>query len=781
MPNPTVVPFTASDLFYAPGVVLFRAYPTGGGNAIAELTNHPSYLNNTPDYEQVITGMNSRLAAAPYNNNARNNYGGAVIGHFIPPVSGNWIFYISSDDDGLLLMNTNGPNSSGKAPVRFAPGCCRGLAGGSDPTVPISMSAGQAYYIEALFKEGGGGDYVEVAARLQGATTPLTIIGSGNLAFASRLSITQNPTNVTLLEGQNATFSVGVTVAGAGSGSQRYQWQRSEDNTGASFTNVVGATAASYTFRAFSVDNGIQFRAIVSLPGLQTNTSTAAVLTVQPDLVRPTLLSAQVGENRNQLILTYSEAMDPNVATDAGNFYFFESGAPVGLIRAVNGNVITVTYDSAFLPNTPYVLYGDGQQDEFGNPTDPTPTVTPVFLYQPFGLQHRYSFRNPAGNAAGSSVIDSVGTAHGLVLGSPATFDGDRVFISGGSSASAAYVDLPNGLLSTNGAANGGTGSGRITLEGWARVTGSQNWARILDFGNSSVGENPGPGGGGNGRDYLFLSAQEGGNVGRHVAVVREVDPLPDASTLNVETSVGYNVSNFGTEFHFVITWDESTGQVRVYENGTLAGSFSSVVPFNEIHDVNVWLGRSQWSGDNNMQGDFNEFRIYNRIITPEEIAFNRTIGPNNTFGTPLAVRIVVQTNLMLDGSTQQAQVFADFSTVSNVNLTAQRTFTLISDNPTRVSVSPSSLLTAGTGVTGVANLTATFAGVTSPSVAITVVLKKVLSITQNGGVTTLSWVGGGVLQESTDVNGPWTDSATQTNPQSVPTPPDTKNFFRLR
>ncbi len=781
VPNPTVVPFTASDLFYSPGVVLFRAYPTGGGNAIALLTNHPTFLNNTPDYEAVITGMNSRLAPAPYNNNSRDNYGGSISGHFIPPTSGNWIFYISSDDDGLLLMNTNGPNSSGKVPVRFAPGCCRALSGGLDPTPPISLIAGQAYFIEALFKEGGGGDYVEVAARLQGAVTPLTVIGSGNLAFASRLTITQNPTNLTVLEGQNATFSVDVTVAGAGSGSQRYQWQRSEDNTAASFTNIVGATSSSYTFRAFSVDNGIQFRAIVSLPGLQTNTSTAAVLTVQPDLVRPTLLSARVGENRNVLILTYSEPIDPNVATDAGNFYFFESGAPVGLIRAVNGNVITVTYDSAFLPNTPYVLYGDGQQDEFGNPTDPSTTVTPVFLYQPFGLQHRYSFRNASGNAAGATVIDSVGTAHGVVLGSPATFDGDRVFINGGASASAAYVDLPNGLLSANGAANGGIGSGKITLEGWTRVTGNQNWSRILDFGNSSVGENPGPGGGGDGRDYLFLSAQEGGNVGRHVAVVREVDPLPDASTLNVETSVGYNVSNFGTEFHFVITWDEANGQVRVYENGTLAGSFSSVVPFNEIHDVNVWLGRSQWSGDNNMQGDFNEFRIYNRIITPEEIAFNRTIGPNNSFGTPLAVRIVVQTNLMLDGSTQQAQVFADFSSVSNVNITAQRTFTLISDNPSRVSVSPSSLLTAGTGVTGVANLTATFAGLTSPSVAITVVLKKVLSISQNGGVTTLSWVGGGVLQESTNVNGPWTDSATQTNPQTVPTPPDTKIFFRLR
>ena len=781
VPNPTVVPFTASDLFYAPGVVLFRAYPAGGGNAIATLTNHPTYLNNTPDYEQVISSMNSRAASPPYNNNSRDNYGGSVSGHFIPPTSGNWIFYISSDDDGLLLMNTNGPNSSGKAPVRFAPGCCRALSGGSDPTVPITLIAGQAYFIEALFKEGGGGDYVEVAARLQGAVTPLVVIGSGNLAFASRLSITQNPTNLTLLEGQNASFNVGVSVAGAGGGSQRYQWQRSEDGTGASFTNIVGATLSSYTFRAFGVDSNIQFRVIVSLPGLQTNTSSAATLTVLRDTVPPTLLSVRVGEDRSSLILTYSEAIDPAVASDPGNFYFLEPGAPVALTRVVNGNVITVTYDTQFQPNTSYLLYGDGQADEFGNSTVPSTTTTPIFIYQPFGLQHRYSFRNPAGGASGSNVIDSVGTAHGIVLGSPATFDGDRVFISGGSSATAAYVDFPNGLLSVNGAANGGSGSGKLTIEGWARVTGNQNWSRIVDIGNSSIGENTGPGGGGDGRDYLFLSAQEGGNTGRHVAVVREVDPLPDASTLTVENGVGYNVGNFGTEFHFVITWDESTGLVQVYEGGAQVGSFTSAAPFNEIHDVNVWLGRSQWSGDNNMQGDFNEFRIYNRIITPAEMAFNRTVGPNNNFdAVPLAVRVVVSPT-MVEGSSQQAQVFADFASVSNVNLTATRTFSLISDAPAVVAVSPAAVLTAG-NTYGVANFVATFNGVSSPSVSVSVTrAPSVLTITPiNAGTNRVSWTGNGILEVAPEVIGPWTDTPSQANPQDFDIL-DPRRFFRTR
>jgi hypothetical protein len=721
-PNPTVVLFTASDLFYAPGAVVFRAYPTGGGNAIAELTNHPSYLNNQPDFEAVITAMNSRLAPAPYNNNGRENYGGGIIGHFIPPTSGNWIFYVSSDDDGLLLMNTNGPNSNGKSPVRFAPGCCRALSAGSDPTPPISLLAGQAYYIEALFKEGGGGDYVEVAARLQGSSDALVVIGSANLAFASKLTITQNPTNLTVVEGKNATFNTTVTVAGAGVGSQRYQWQRSEDGSGASFTNIPGATAAGYTFRAFETDDQIQFRVVAYLPGLQTNVSSAAVLTVLNDDITPVLLSARVGEIANQIVLTYSEAIDPNAASDPSSFYLLDPSfnpGPGVVIRAVNGPIITLTLDGPIPPNTFYTLYGDGQTDEFGNVTDPFTTESPIFGYQPFGLIHRYSFRNVAGPAAGSNIIDSVGGAHGVVLGADVNFTGERLTLGGGASATAGYADLPNRLLSTNGAANGG--SGQFSVEAWVKVTGVRSWARIFDFGNATTGELTGPGGGGDGDDYFFYSASVANNTALHQLEVREVDPDPDGSTLNIATSVQLASTNFNKELYFVITWDEATGQLRAYENGIQVGSLSTIVPMHKINDVNVWLGRSQWSGDANMQGEFDEFRMYNRILTPGEMAFNSTVGPNNDFGTPLAVRIVVQTNVMLEGSSQQARIFADFNSISNVDLTVTRSFSFLSDDPSLVTISANSVLSAGVSVSGTANLTASFAGVDATPVPITV------------------------------------------------------------
>src|SRR5262245_32841117 len=89
---------------------------------------------------------------------------------------------------------------------------------------------------------------------------------------------------------------------------------------------------------------------------------------------------------------------------------------------------------------------------------------------------HRYSFANPVGAGPdGSVVTDSVGTADGAVKGAGAAFTGTRVTIPGGSSATAAYIDLPNGLFSDNSTNRGG--SGQVTVETFVKVTGGRTWS----------------------------------------------------------------------------------------------------------------------------------------------------------------------------------------------------------------------------------------------------------------------------------------------------------------
>src|SRR5262245_11696006 len=122
---------------------------------------------------------------------------------------------------------------------------------------------------------------------------------------------------------------------------------------------------------------------------------------------------------------------------------------------------------------------------------------------------HRYSFSEPAApDASGLSFLDSIGTDHGIVRGVGSSFTGARLALVGGASATAAYGDLPNGLLSVHSADNGG--SGQVTIEGWVKVTGSRASARIFDFGSTVGGELTSPGGGGAAVDSFTLYAQIG-------------------------------------------------------------------------------------------------------------------------------------------------------------------------------------------------------------------------------------------------------------------------------
>ncbi|MFN9766467.1 MAG: hypothetical protein ACK57L_15280, partial [Pseudomonadota bacterium] len=97
-------------------------------------------------------------------------------------------------------------------------------------------------------------------------------------------TITSQPANVTVTEPATATFSVAATPATEGT-ALTYQWQR---QTAGTWTNVPGATAASYTTPATTraADNGAQFRVVVGTGAdMPAVTSSAATLTVDAPAV----------------------------------------------------------------------------------------------------------------------------------------------------------------------------------------------------------------------------------------------------------------------------------------------------------------------------------------------------------------------------------------------------------------------------------------------------------------------------------------------------------------
>lgn len=87
--------------------------------------------------------------------------------------------------------------------------------------------------------------------------------------------------------------------------------------------------------------------------------------------------------------------------------------------------------------------------------------------------------------------------------------------------------------------------------------------------------------------------------------------------------------SAFGQPFHFALTFEESTGKIRFYENGILKQTLVTTLRLNNLNDINNWLGRSNYSTGSNLQGRINEFRIYNRALDAAAIAADSAAGPN--------------------------------------------------------------------------------------------------------------------------------------------------------
>lgn len=245
------------------------------------------------------------------------------------------------------------------------------------------------------------------------------------------------------------------------------------------------------------------------------------------------------------------------------------------------------------------------------------------------GLKHRYSFGNTAGALAnGAQVTDSIGGANGTVRGTGANATGSGVRLAGGSSSTSAYIDFPNGIASGSGELFPGLEV--VTYELWVTVHSNKTWSRIIDFGNNSIDEVTGPGGTFNGADYLCVSA----NVGNanDILFERGGEHLTGGGNQFIT-----GASTLGTPMHIVVTYDTASFQWKLYKNGAQIGTIPTLLGPSTIDDLNVWLGRSNWAADSNTDATFDEFRIYDRALSAQEVSASYAAGPDSLATDPPA------------------------------------------------------------------------------------------------------------------------------------------------
>jgi hypothetical protein len=187
------------------------------GTAVDQLTGDLSY----PDYA-VRREPLTAFTTFPSLSNVADNFGGRISGWLTPTESGQYRFFIRSDDASELYLSTDDTPFNAWL-IALEQGCCQAFleptnaegAPNLQTSEPQTLTAGRSYYIAALYKEGGGGDHCEVAWRKEGDSTPaaqlLPIPGSFFKAYASLPAAPPTFEPIVLANGQ-----VVITWTGAG-------------------------------------------------------------------------------------------------------------------------------------------------------------------------------------------------------------------------------------------------------------------------------------------------------------------------------------------------------------------------------------------------------------------------------------------------------------------------------------------------------------------------------------------------------------------------------------
>ncbi|MBC7507977.1 MAG: T9SS type A sorting domain-containing protein [Ferruginibacter sp.] len=153
-------------------------------------------ISNIPFDQTVSSSKNITAFQTPYY--FADNYGSRVRGYVCVPQTGNYKFYIASDDDGELWLSTDA-DPLNKQKIAWLSGWSALNDYNKSPTQKsrqIYLRQGEKYYIEALHKEGNGGDHLSVAWELPDGTLESPIPGNRLVPFyGTNTTLINNTTN----------------------------------------------------------------------------------------------------------------------------------------------------------------------------------------------------------------------------------------------------------------------------------------------------------------------------------------------------------------------------------------------------------------------------------------------------------------------------------------------------------------------------------------------------------------------------------------------------------
>lgn len=202
----------------------------------------------------------------------------------------------------------------------------------------------------------------------------------------------------------------------------------------------------------------------------------------------------------------------------------------------------------------------------------------------------RYDFEGQ-----GIVVADRAGEANAMIRGGAALDTHGGLSLDGVDD----YVDMPNGVLSSRRS---------VTIIAWLRWSGGPCWQRIFDFGSTDTGE----GQVGHATTSLFLTPASCPNQVLTSMTERDADQQAVTASRALPTDRTIQVA---------LVQDGDTAESSIFLEGVREATAPNVHVMSDLHDVNNWLGRSQWIQDGYLAGRYEELRIYDGALTDAEIA----------------------------------------------------------------------------------------------------------------------------------------------------------------
>ncbi len=396
----------ASGLAQPARGLLREVYEGIPGTSVGDLTGAAIYPGSP-----TATGYVTEFFEAP--TDVLDNYGQRLRGYIVAPVTGNYTFWIASDDGGQLWLSTDDTPANRRqiaAVASWTPSREWTREAGQQ-SAPVALQAGRAYYVEALMKEGGGGDNLAVRWRrpdgVDEAPIPAVHLLPWGVAFKAP-EIVREPRDATAVEGGTARFDIELDPLSP----SRYQWRRNG-------SNLPGATNAVLEVGPVAIgDSGARYSVRLE-NDYGSRTSAEATLTVTPDVTPPTLVRVE-SRGPNAVRVTFSEPVSALTASNPAHFGI-TPGITVQSARAEADPRQVLLTTSALAFGSTYRLTVTGVTDRAATPNPVAPGSALDFV----ALEYTPS---PVGGVDVAGAIERVG---------PGQFDvtGGGVPLSGGADA----------------------------------------------------------------------------------------------------------------------------------------------------------------------------------------------------------------------------------------------------------------------------------------------------------------------------------------------------------